>query len=801
MKRFVIIFLALISAVTLPAQQKRGKEADKYIAGAEMVTLKKGMDFPVFIRLRADAALVSESDAILFTKKLLAIPNVDFQLKKQEKTAQGETLYRYIQTIAGYPVEFSAWNVLKRDAVQVMSGEISSQHIENVAFTLTEDAALQAALHYMNAEVYMWQDSSEEALLKQIQNSDRATYYPAGEKIIAPDSTSFIGTQLKTAYKFNIYAKKPHNRQMIYVNAQTGAILYARPLILFDNEIGTAHTQYSGIQTINTTSESNQYILLDNTRGAVIRTMDCHKVEGYDSATDFFDNDNIWNNINANLDQYATDAHFATMKTYDYYFIKHGRNSIDGEGFPLYSFIHYDVNYGNAFWNEQFMTYGDGASGETPYTSIDIAGHEITHGLTSMTANLYYEGESGALNEAFSDIFGTAIEHYAMPATANWTLGEDVGHVSRSLSDPNAYGYPATYHGLYWYNGTSDHGGVHINSSVLNHWFYLLCMGGDGINDLGTDALLLPSYITAAMPELNAEDVLLCSKEAFNIVLETSNDVNWYLPDSETPVHTGNTWNHPAVTDITTYHVREIFQGNTFHAGPVNNTTGGNFLGNPYYIYYQIFDAYTPFTLKSVSVNAYGSGTRSIALRDAAGTIITQRNVPVPNGVSRVQLDMDVPQGTNLQLVGLGQPNLFCTGISAMLNYPYTIPDVLSIKGSNAEGSATSYYYYFYDWAVQTPDCKSEILQAILMPTCTGITENNVTQNISAYPNPSSGLFTLQGLESGVSRQAILTNLAGQTLSAVTLTSNNIDLTNYPSGIYFLKEIKGAWVVKLVIND
>jgi hypothetical protein len=133
------------------------------------------------------------------------------------------------------------------------------------------------------------------------------------------------------------------------------------------------------------------------------------------------------------------------------------------------------------------MTYGDGdaAHGKKPLTAIDVCGHEITHGLTSFTANLNYSNESGAMNEGFSDIFGTAIEFYGRPENADWIIGKDF-YAIRSMSNPNAFSDPDTYKGTYWYTGTSDNGGVHTNSGVLNYWFYLLSMGGSGTNDKGT---------------------------------------------------------------------------------------------------------------------------------------------------------------------------------------------------------------------------------------------------------------------------------------------------------------------------
>jgi len=203
----------------------------------------------------------------------------------------------------------------------------------------------------------------------------------------------------------------------------------------------------------------------------------------YGNSVDFTDSDNFWNNYNSQMDEIATDAHWGMEMTYDYYWTSFGRNSINDNGFKLKSYVHYDVSYANAFWDGSVMTFGDGSGSMNPLVALDIVGHEISHGLTSFTANLIYSYESGAMNESFSDIFGTAIEHYAKPSTADWLMGEDIGFTMRSMANPKAYGDPDTYLGVNWYVGSGDNGGVHTNSGVLNHWFYLVSEGGNGTND------------------------------------------------------------------------------------------------------------------------------------------------------------------------------------------------------------------------------------------------------------------------------------------------------------------------------
>lgn len=313
--------------------------------------------------------------------------------------------------------------------------------------------------------------------------------YYSGEEDVIP-------AELRLAYKLDIYAQYPLSRQIVFVDAANGKILGKRELIHTTNATGTAITAYSGTQTITTDFTGSTYRLRETGRGNGINTYDMRLAgTNYNAAVDFTDADNTWNNVNANKDQYATDGHWGTEKTWDYYFTKFNRNSVDNAGFALNSYVHTNLiafGYGNninAFWDGSRMTYGDGGtSGSvtyTPLTALDVCGHEITHGVTERTSNLNYSNQSGAMNEGFSDIFGTAIEFYAKGASGNWNIGENIGAAFRNMSNPNQFSQPDTYLGTFWYTGTADNGGVHTNSGVLNFWFYLLSQGGSGTNDIG----------------------------------------------------------------------------------------------------------------------------------------------------------------------------------------------------------------------------------------------------------------------------------------------------------------------------
>ncbi len=451
--------------------------------------------YPSFIDFK-DAPVAFKKGSVVLADEGGKLSTSAAKLNHNEKDMLGMEHYRYQQTYNGIPVEHATY------IVHVTGGKISSQNGSWVKDfpaqlkttpALSKTTALNKAMAFIGAKQYKWQVPAEEAFIKQEQNDRNATFYPKGELVVYSGENEIVPNELRLAYKFDIYAHYPASRQIVFVDAENGKILGKRELIHTTNATGTAVTAYSGTQTITTDNTGTTYRLRETGRGNGIQTLNM-KTAGtnYASAVDFTDADNNWNNVNTNKDQYATDAHWGAEKTYDYYLSKYNRNSIDNAGFALKNYVHVNLvaqgypDNVNAFWDGSRMSYGDGNSSYSPLTALDIAGHEITHGLTEHTSNLNYSNESGAMNEGFSDIFGTAIEFYARPTRANWTIGEDIGASFRSMSNPNQFSQPDTYQGTYWYTGSADNGGVHTNSGVLNFWFYLLSQGGSGTNDKGT---------------------------------------------------------------------------------------------------------------------------------------------------------------------------------------------------------------------------------------------------------------------------------------------------------------------------
>jgi gliding motility-associated-like protein len=354
--------------------------------------------------------------------------------------------------------------------------------------TLNEEQCLQFALSHINAESYMWESEGEEALLKEIMEDESATYYPSGELVYCAPGAKPVAADIKLAYKFNIYASKPHSRKDIYIDATNGTVIMEDDLIHFGDVKGTAVTRYSGTQTITTDSTSpTNYRLRQVTHGKGIETYNMKNGTSYNNAVDFTDSNNYWNNVNAAQDEVATDAHWGAEMTYKYFWNVHGRKSFDNNDAKIRSYVHRGTNYNNAFWNGAVMTYGDGDGTRfTPLVCIDVCGHEIAHAVTTNSAGLVYRFESGALNESFSDIFGNAIERYAKPTGYSYKIGEDIvpnGSGLRNMANPKIKRDPDTYKGQYWYTGTGDNGGVHTNSGVQNYWYYILSEGAAERND------------------------------------------------------------------------------------------------------------------------------------------------------------------------------------------------------------------------------------------------------------------------------------------------------------------------------
>ncbi len=277
------------------------------------------------------------------------------------------------------------------------------------------------------------------------------------------------------------------SRMTSYVDARTGAVLRREEAI--QTVDGSGQSLYSGTVPLRLTQSGSTYQLKDPTRGNTYTTdmnnqedsifcqlfgSGCKTGTTFTSSTPSFGNGTTSNRASAGVD-----AQYGTNETWDYYSQVHGRNGIFGNGAGSYNRTHYGTNYVNAFWDGTKMTYGDGDGvNYGPLVSLDVAGHEMSHGVTENTAGLTYSGESGGLNEATSDIFGTMVEFFAANPNdpGDYLIGEEFDLAShagfRRMDNPIADGSSPNC-----YSSNTKNLDVHYSSGVGNHFFYLLAEG------------------------------------------------------------------------------------------------------------------------------------------------------------------------------------------------------------------------------------------------------------------------------------------------------------------------------------
>jgi bacillolysin len=516
----IILSTALITA-SLPQSQALAVQPQDLSAKSVKEWNEKA-SVPLFVKEKQAKRLVANSnDALNYlhekqNKLKIKNPKANLKAKKVEKDDLGMTHVRFNQTKNGIPVEGSEVIVHynKDNEITAVNGAYNQQ---------VEDANLDVSPSLSGSKAINIAKSAVKA-------PDKLTYEPTSELVILP----FNGNN-HLAYKVNVnFLGDAPGNWFVFVDAKSGEIVDQYNAIMHAEDIKTQTGTGIGVLGehrllhISRTKEEHE--------GTMFQMADfSHEgLEGiltYDYSNNYLE---LFKNKDASFksdfDRPAVDAHYNSEKVYEYYLDEHGRNSLDDEGMPIQSVVHYGTNYNNAFWNGTYMVYGDG-DGEfmIPLSAgLDVAAHEMAHGVTSNSANLEYRYQSGALNEAFSDIFGALIDD------ENWELGEDImapaakesGRESlRSLSDPSKYPVNAAYvpygngEGMYpshmdeYYDlpRNLDNGGVHINSSIINHAAYLTAQ------DIGREKLgkiyyrALTTYLTSTSDFSDARQAIIQS--------------------------------------------------------------------------------------------------------------------------------------------------------------------------------------------------------------------------------------------------------------------------------------------------
>ncbi len=400
---------------------------------------------------------------------------------KENRDAHGNTHFTYRQYIDNIPVYGGMIKVhLKGNEVYAINGR-TYHPVEAIQAKLTSEEAMDKAYDAVHGSPAKLGD-----LYVEDDVAELVYYTPAN------------GRELRLCYMLHIHPAFNQAWQ-IFIDARTGEVVDKWStlcnLMRRNGPTTAVAKDLNGVdRTIHTYEMNGDFYLLDASRPmfnpgsdvmnnpiGAIWTLDGNYKFPSDADFEVFHlstPDNNWEN------RTAVSAHYNAAQSYEYYRNTFDRNSIDGQGGTIISVINitdeYGNSFGNAFWNGRVMWYGNGDKYFKPLAGgLDVAGHEMTHGVITATANLQYRGESGAINESYADIFGAMIDRN------DWQIGETVVNPAfgspalRDMADPhngghsfNDLGYqPAHYSERY--TGSRDNGGVHINSGIVNHAYYL----------------------------------------------------------------------------------------------------------------------------------------------------------------------------------------------------------------------------------------------------------------------------------------------------------------------------------------
>lgn len=445
------------------------QEALAGVAGTSFLQKNEQNGTIAFIRCHPDSFIDEQRHLEWLKNEVLHVAaQFDFKLIREEKDDKQFKHYKYQQYYMGYPVQNGIYIVhTKNGRVVSANGDYFPVTMLQQGNNISRDEAFHAALQKIGGIDYEQQFSGGLSTMKA-----------GGNLVILP-----IENNYHLAWKFDVYTISPTEKRVFaYIDAMTGNYLFEEDRFQYIDHPVNAPSVYNGTvpivcDSVNTTL----FILRETGRGGGIEIRNMNNGGNYATATDITSQSSAWNILPTQ--QHGIDVLFGLESSYDYFLQQFGRNSIDNAGLKLNGFINYS-NSGVSLFNTNGFVFGKQQDSTIlPATSLEIVAHEYTHGINLYTANLGTNGEPGALNESFSDIFGVVIDHMINPTTANYLIGEKCtsnGKAFRNMAQPSQYSMPNTYLGTYWSTTTTTGRG-----SVQNYWFYLLSEGGSGINDLG----------------------------------------------------------------------------------------------------------------------------------------------------------------------------------------------------------------------------------------------------------------------------------------------------------------------------
>ncbi|MFD6431867.1 M4 family metallopeptidase [Streptomyces venezuelae] len=449
-RSMLAISTAVAAGALLAAGLTTGASAQPVSASGAPVALSATARADLLQDASADTAATADKIGLGAKEKLV--------VRDVVKDANGTTHTRYERTYDGLPVLGGDLVVHTAKSGKVKSVTKATKATVKVAST---DAKLGKSSVAKSAE----STAAKAKTAKADAQSPRKVIWAAEGKPVLAYETVVTGVQKDGT----------PSRLHVITDAATGKKLFERQAI----ENGTGNSQYSGKVEIGSKKGGSGFDLTDDSRGGH-STFNLENGQGEGKL--FTDDDDTWGNGKPDDAQTAAvDAAYGAQVTWDYYKSVHGREGIKGDGKGATSRVHYGDSYVNAFWDDSCfcMTYGDGEGNKKPLTSIDVAAHEMSHGVTSATGNMEYSGESGGLNEATSDIFGASVEFNAKSPedVGDYLIGEEIdingdGSPLRYMDKPSKDGQS-----LDSWSADAGNVDVHYSSGIANHFFYLLSEG------------------------------------------------------------------------------------------------------------------------------------------------------------------------------------------------------------------------------------------------------------------------------------------------------------------------------------
>ncbi|MDZ7935891.1 MAG: M4 family metallopeptidase, partial [Emticicia sp.] len=376
-------------------------------------------------------------------------PNQELEMINMESDELGINLFNFNKNIKVCLLVYGGelWLHTKGEKINILNGRnFPTPNLASISPTLSEEKAIAFAMADVGKKTIVQQAGVTGKLLGKMQNT--------AELIIFHKDENFADERL--TYNLTI---RPNmlERWTYFVDANTGEVLkkFNNTCSLNDPFTATARDLNNISRTFSVQQSGGTYYMLDTQRPMYNKTTSklpddpiggIWTIDALNSTSDNMKYDQVKSNSVNNWSATAVSAHYNAGLCYDYYRTKFTRNSLDGKGGSIISVINIADDDGkgmdNAFWNGEFMGYGNGRDAFRPLAgALDVAGHEMTHGVIEATARLEYQNQSGALNESFADIFGVMIDR------DDWTLGEDVIRAGsfpsgalRSLSNPNQGG-------------------------------------------------------------------------------------------------------------------------------------------------------------------------------------------------------------------------------------------------------------------------------------------------------------------------------------------------------------------------